>query len=59
MKMVEQTKTARRINLSTIRKSNGVEQLDATLRRSLEQYHKIRKPNLHKMNPIPIYKKEV
>jgi NAD+ synthase len=25
----------------------------------LEQYHKIRKPNLHKMNPIPIYKKEV
>ena len=26
---------------------------------SHEQYHKIRKPNLHKMNPIPIYKKEV
>jgi len=24
----------------------------------LETYHKIRKPNLHKINPIPIYKKE-
>lgn len=31
--------------------------VDANETRLLEAYHKIRKPNLHKMNPIPVFKK--
>lgn len=38
-------------------KAEPVKQFEAHEERLLQQYHRIRKPNLHKMMPIPVFKK--